>query len=141
MRGRLARILMGFFLVAGCVSPTDPLGRQDALQEAQEKYTEFVRWGDVERAGKFVDPAMLDEFLRISKQLELLRITDFEIGDIEHGDKSAIVTVIYQGYSVATLIERTARERQEWYRDDGFANVWHVRPELAQVVATLRGAR
>ncbi len=51
------------------------------------------------------------------------------------------MTVTYQGYSIATFIERSARERQEWYRDEGLANVWHVRPELADVVATLRGAR
>ncbi len=139
MRGRLALVV--FTLLSGCISPTDPLGRQDALEEAQQKYTELVRWGDIERAGKFVDPAMRDGFLRLSKQLEQLRITDFEIGDIEHGDKSAVVTVTYQGYSVATLIERSARERQKWYREEGFANVWRVRPELADVVATLRGAR
>ncbi len=67
MRGRLALVV--FTLLSGCVSPSDPLGRQDALEEAQQKYTELVRWGDVERAGKFVDPAMRDDFLRLSKEL------------------------------------------------------------------------
>lgn len=143
MHARLAltavlTLLAGSF--AACVSPTDPLGRQDALAEAQRRYTEMVRWGDVEEAGRYVDPAVRDDFMQLAKQIEDPRITDYEIGEIEHGEDKAFVTVTYEGYAVATLVERSARERQEWFRDPGLKNVWHVRPELAEVVAALRGA-
>lgn len=142
MRGRLARAAV-LVLLAGafgaCVSPTDPLGREEALEEAQRRYTELVRWGEAEQAGRYVDPELRDEFVRLARQLGDLRITDYEIGEIERQDDSAVVTVTYEGYAVATLVERSARERQEWFRAPGLANVWLVRPGLAEVVAALRG--
>ncbi|MGH0031874.1 MAG: hypothetical protein ACQGVC_18960 [Myxococcota bacterium] len=44
------------WLLAGCVSPTDPLGREDALEDAQQRYTDLIRWGELEKAALFVDP-------------------------------------------------------------------------------------
>ena len=126
-------------LLAGCVSPTDPLGRQDALEEAQQRYTDLVRWGELEKAGMFVDPELRAEYLRLAPSFEALRITDFEIGDIVYDENDATVSVVYKGYVPAQLIERTAREEQAWYREEGLANTWRVRPQLAQVLATLEG--
>lgn len=125
--------------VAGCVSPTDPLGRQDALEDAQQRYTDLVRWGELEKAGMFVDPALRADYLRLATSFNALRITDFEIGDIVYGDDDANVTVVYKGYVTAQLVERTAREEQAWYREAGLSNVWRVRPQLASVLATLEG--
>ena len=141
MRGRLAWVVWIAVAVLGssCFSPTDPLGRQEALEEMQRKYTDLVRWGDLERAEKFVDPELRDNFKREAGGLAGLRITDHEIGEIEYGEDSAIVTVTYKGYATATLVERTSRERQEWVRVAGLQNVWHVRPELGDVIAELRG--
>ena len=122
----------------GCVSFTDPLGRQDALAETQRRYTDLVRWGDLEGAGRFVDPELREEFEQLAGGFEKLRITDHEIGEIEHGERTAHVTVIYKGYSIAHLVEHTSRERQEWIRS-GVKNVWHVRPQLAVLLAELQG--
>jgi hypothetical protein len=123
---------------AGCAS-TDPLGRVDALRDVQKQYTDMVRWGDVERAQRFVDPALRAEFVRLAAAFEGLRITDAEIGEFEHEEMTARVTVTYRGYAVANLVEKEAREEQEWYRDEGLANVWHVRPGLVAVVTALGG--
>jgi hypothetical protein len=125
---------------AGCTATIDPLGRQDALAVAHKRYTEFVRWGELEKAGSFVDPELREAFLDLAPAYESLRITDFEVGDIVFDEKdAATVTVNYKGYLEATLIERSAREEQEWYRDEGLKNVWHVRPQLAEVLDALRG--
>jgi hypothetical protein len=138
MRGALAWVCTAW-LAAGCAS--DPLGRIDALQQAQKQYTDMVRWGDVERAQKFVDPELRAEFVRLAAAFQELRITDFEIGEFEHGQDTARVTVTYRGFALANLVEKEARENQEWYRDEGLANVWHVRPGLEAVVAVLEGRR
>ena len=49
--------------LASCISPTDPLGREEALEVAQKKYTELIRWGDVERAVTYVEEDLCVEFL------------------------------------------------------------------------------
>lgn len=132
-------LALGTTALSGCVSPTDPLGRQDALEEAQQRYTDAVRWGELERAGAYVDPELRDEFMRLAPEYAELRITEHDIGKIEYLDEGAQVVVVYKGYVPAQLIERTARETQHWYREAGLRNDWRVRPELAAVLATLHG--
>lgn len=126
-------------LLAGCVSPTDPLDRRGDLEKAQRRYTELIRWGEVEKASRFVDPELVDEFLALAGTMGNLRITDFETGEIQFADDAAVVAVTYRGYAVSEFIERTAREEQDWYRDGGLTDPWRVRPQLRRVVATLRG--
>jgi hypothetical protein len=126
-------------LLGGCVSPTDPLGREDALQESQRKYTELIRWGDVERAVQYVVPEMRDEFLKLAAKMSHLRITDYDIGEIEFGERSASVTVVYRGYVIAQALERSGREQQEWVRDGIKNSSWQVRPQLQEVVDALEG--
>ena len=118
-KGRRLALAMGFL---GCVSPTDPLGREDALEDAQQRYTDLVRWGELEKAGTFVDPELRDDFLALAEDYAALRITDFEIQEIhygEHGKLDASVTVVYKGYLVSTLIERTAPEVARRLCEDG----------------------
>ena len=122
----------------GCISLADPLGRQDALEETQQKYTDLVRWGDLEAAERFVDPELREEFRQLAAGFEKLRITDHDVGEIEHGNRTARVTVTYKWYSIAHLVEHTSRERQEWIRS-GITNNWHVRPQLAVLLAELQG--
>jgi hypothetical protein len=138
MRGAVARVWIAVLVSAGCAA-TDPLGRIDALEIAQKQYTDMVRWGNVEQAQKFVDPALRAEFVQLAAAFEALRITEAEIGEFEHEADASRVTVTYRGYALANLVERQAREEQEWYREDGLANVWHVRPGLEAVVAALEG--
>lgn len=126
--------------LVGCVSPTDPLGRQDALEETQRRYTELVRWGELEKASTFVDPELQADFMALEQDYDALRITDFEISEIVYEEEGASVTVSYEGYLMTTLIERSAREEQQWYREEGLGNVWRVRPQLDAVLAALRGS-
>ena len=124
--------------VAGCVSFTDPLGRHEALEETQRKYTDLVRWGDLEAAEVFVDPEFREEFKDLAADFAKLRITDHAVGEIEHGGRTAYVSVTYKGYSIVHLVEHTSKERQEWIRS-GITNAWHVRPQLAVLLAELQG--
>jgi hypothetical protein len=124
---------------AGCISVADPLGHRDALEEAQKRYTDLIRWRDAERAAVFVEPELRKKFLEYAEALETLVISDYELGDLEFGedDKTATISVTYRGYSLSHLIERKIRVTQEWHRNE--EDSWLVRPDLEDVVAKLRG--
>ncbi|MGH0031485.1 MAG: hypothetical protein ACQGVC_16950, partial [Myxococcota bacterium] len=86
-------------------------------------------------------PEQRAAYMQTAKAFAALRITDFEINEIRYGDDDdAVVIVSYRGYHPAHLVERTARERQEWFRvSGGLGNNWFVRPQLDHVLAALQG--
>jgi hypothetical protein len=136
-RALTALSLLALVAVAGCVSPTDPMGRRYALEESQRRYTNLLRWGDIEKAADFVDPALRQDFLDRAAEFEGIRITDFEIGSMHYdAHDSARVTVTYHGYSVGTFLEHPIREHQEWFREDG-SSAWWVRPEIEGIASAL----
>jgi hypothetical protein len=128
------------FAATGCMTVIeDPLGHREALEDAQKRYTDLIRWRDAEKAAIYVDPELRKEFLAQAEVLETLEISDYEIGDLEFGedDETATIDVTYRGYSLSHLIERKIRVTQEWHRDED--NTWLVSPDLDDVVAKLRG--
>ncbi len=133
---RLAvRALPALALLAamGCANATfDFAGKQNALEEAQRRYTELVRWGEIEGASAYVDPSLSADFLLEADRLRDIRFTDFESGPLRFGDDSqtATVEVVYHAYSVKTLVEKRFREHQVWYREASAGNGWRVRPNL-----------
>jgi hypothetical protein len=142
MRGAIAQLvgLLVVCAVTGCVSFSDPLGRHDALEVAQKQYTEAIRWGYLERARLFVDPEERSAFELLMPMFDEIRITDFEIGEIEGDEDEASVTVTYRGYGRAYQVEKLFRERQQWSRVAGLKNRWHVQSDLDEGVRTLLGA-
>ena len=126
--------------VVGCAAFSDPLGRHDALELAQKRYTEAIRWGYLDRARGFVQPEHREAFEGLMPRLEEIRITDFEIGQIEGDENEASVTVTYRGYALAYQIERPFREHQQWTRVEGLSNQWHVESDLDEGVGALLGA-
>ena len=144
---RLARgSMLSFALLAtlGCASNLfGDSDKQIALEDAQRKYTELVRWGEIESASVYVDPAITGAYLNTAQLFQDIRFTDFESGALQFGEGSntATVNVVYHAYSTKTLVEKTYRERQEWYREASADNDWRVRPNLAAMASKLNGAR
>lgn len=140
---RLAvRALPAFALLAtlGCAGSLLDFNAQDkALEEAQQRYTELVRWGEIEGASAYVDPAISADFLVAADRLRDVRFTDFENGQLHFGDDSntATVDVVYRAYSVKTLVEKRFREHQVWYREASAGNDWRVRPDLDAIANEL----
>ena len=133
---------VAFVAASGCASIGD-LGKKGALEDAQRRYTELVRWGEIERASVFVDPELQTEYLEYAAAFDGIRFTDFESGALQfrEEDDKATVFVVYHAYSLSTLVEKKIRERQEWYREASMSNSWRVRPDLRQIVAGVIGAR
>lgn len=136
----IAAIAVG---LTACVSPKDPWERAEALKQAQRRYAEGLRWGNLEKSAKYVDPKMRDEFLALATAFESVRITDYDIGEVELDEKTlaeAEVDVTYHGYVLPQFLEKKVQEHQVWYRDDESGSEWRVRPQLAAMLDGI-GAR
>ncbi len=127
--------LLSALVGLGCGATfSDPLGRTNSLEAAQEDYTQLVRWGEIERASLYVDPELRDEYLKFGRTLEEIRITDYESGefDINEDESEASVVVTYRAFSLTTAVDRALREEQAWHREKG--NKWLVRSDLPRLL-------
>jgi hypothetical protein len=143
-RGFACLALVPLLLSTGCISIffdmfDDPMGRKAALRLAQREYTKFVRWSDVDAAAKYVHPEVRERFLAYEGQFDAIRITDFDVGQIDFGEEHATATVrvTYHAYSMRSMLEREIRETQRWERL-AKSNDWFVRPELEGLVGQVK---
>ena len=141
MRIRIAGPLVALVLITntGCLSMlADPLGRRSALKEVQLKYTQAIRWGNLEKASEFVDPDLREDFLGLLDTFEKIRVTDYDIGSIQYeSSATAKVTVTYHAYTVGTYLDRSIREKQVWRRV-GSGTQWWVEPQIEGMVGALK---
>jgi len=140
MFDRTARCVAVLLLLAGmgCASSfADPSGRLTSLEEAQRRYTQLVRWGEITRASAFVEFDLREEFLSYKPFFEQVRITDVDTADVnlDPSQDTAAVDVTYHAYSFRTFEEKRIFETQKWTRYDGLYNNWLVRPEIQEIVA------
>jgi len=143
MRAAALWIAMAGLGLAACVSPNDPWEHREALVQAQKRYTEAIRWGDLEKASRYVDPEQRESFLALSSSFDTIRISDYEVGELDLEPEKlehAEVGVTYRGYVLPHYIERRVNEQQVWYREEGMGNEWRVRPQLAAILDEI-GAR
>ena len=121
---------------SGCMfDPTDPLGRRNALHWSQKRYSQLIRWGQIEQASKYVDPEQREEFLEVARGFVDIHFTDYEIREIDVDGRDATVRVTYSGYLNSLPVEKQFDEIQHWHREGGTR--WIVRTELAQLRAAL----
>jgi hypothetical protein len=142
MRFALVPVLVIVLLTSlGCANSIRM--KESALEDSQRKYTELVRWGEIESASVYVDPEMSEAFIDAAAHFKDIRFTNFESGPLQFGEESetATVSVVYHAYSTRTLVEKRFVEHQAWYRDVDSENAWRVRPNLDSVSRKLNGAR
>ena len=142
MRFGLVPVLgLALLTALGCANTIR--SKESALEEAQRKYTELVRWGEIESASAYVDPEISEAFIDAAAQFKDIRFTDFESGPLQFGEDSetATVSVVYRAYSTRSLVEKRFVEHQEWYREADSENVWRVRPNLDSVAKKLNSTR
>ncbi len=133
----------GWFATLGCAgSIFDFTDKEKALEEAQSRYTELVRWGEIQGASAYVDPAIAADFLATAERFKDIRFTEFESGPLQFGEDSetATVSVVYRAYSTRTLTDKKFREHKEWYREESAGNDWRVRPNLDAIASELSGS-
>ena len=136
-------LLLAMITALGCVSLfSDPSGKFHAFKISQKRYTELVRWGEIERASEYVDPDLQEEYLEYASRMREIRVADFDSSPprFHNNDNAATVIVVYRTYSLSTLVEKEIRERQEWYREERSNDQWRVRPDLQRIVAGTTGS-
>ena len=120
----------------GCASTlADPTGRLNSLEDAQKRYTELVRWGEIKRASAYVEPELVADFLSYEPLFDQIRITDVDASEVtlDPSEDRASVDVTYHAYSFTSFQEKRIFETQEWTRHDGVKNNWLVRPQIAEI--------
>ena len=142
MRYALVPVL-GFALLMALGCANSIHRKESALEDSQRKYTELVRWGEIESASAYVDPEVSEAFIEAAAHFKDIRFTDFESGPLQFGEDSetATVSVVYRAYSTRTLVEKRFVEHQQWYREVDSENIWRVRPDLESVAKKLNGTR
>jgi len=144
------RLAVGFPLCVALLATPGCVGalfgskaKEIALEDAQRRYTELVRWGEIEEASAFVDPAISADFLVTAERFQDIRFTDFKSGPLKFSEDSetATVSVVYHAYSISTLVEKKIREHQEWYREESVDDDWRVRSNLNVIAGELIGSR
>ena len=141
MRIPTGLLLIVLFGISGCaLSLTDPLDRRGAFKQTQTKFTQYVRWGKFEQAGRFVDPEIREEFMSYAPGLSDLRFSEYEITrvDIKDGVKSASVDVRITAYRLSMPFERSVDLTEEWTRDDA-TGLWTVKVDIRKLHDTLSG--
>ena len=109
----------------------DPLNRGGAYDEAQKRFTRSLRWNQIAMASELVDPEHREEFLSHADLFQSLRFSDYEIltEDIDTDWSTATVDVMFHAYTLSSMLERSIRVHQAWYRDEETGR-WWVRPEV-----------
>jgi hypothetical protein len=128
------------FLALGCETIMDPLNMRGEFRETQQRFTQYVRWGNFARASEYVHPDQREQFLALAPELSEIRFTDYEIRDVRIGERAqdATADVLYTGYLMSGMIERHVGIRQEWQRGtDG----WRVRMDLDRIRESLNDGR
>ena len=128
-------------LFFSCIAHENPV-RRDAresvlLTESATLYWEAIRWGDADRAGKFiersVDRTAFQDWLEDKTESERLveaKIVGVVLGEAPAEDDKAAppregtVSVRTEGYKVPEQIVHNETIEQTWYR---LGNGWYVR--------------
>ncbi len=127
-----AVLLCSLLGLTGCLwsyGQFDPLHRGDAFDEAQKRFTRMIRWGQIEKAASYVAEDAREQFLADAPALQGVRFTDYEVLviDLEDGLRTGTVEVLFYGYRMPVMVEKTVAMTQEWEHGDGN---WRVRPTI-----------
>ncbi|MBW2242977.1 MAG: hypothetical protein JRH01_13415 [Deltaproteobacteria bacterium] len=118
-------------MLGGCaIDLKDPYNDRARLRETQKEFTQYMRWGLIDKAAQFVVDEQRAEFETLAPSLTELRLTDHETLSVESIDENhARVLVRFQGYTMSSPIERTINIKQDWTFDET-TRVWMVSLEV-----------
>lgn len=139
---RARRLAAGVLLLAlvaalGACASLDPLRRKQTFEESHKRFTQYMRWGKIAAASRYVHPELRSEFLSLAPEITDMHFTDYEIlhADIDDAWETAVVDVRISGYRASWPVERSHVITEEWQRE---GLEWLVRidmPSLRQAIA------
>ncbi len=144
-RIRITLVITLALVASGCttLSNLDWTGHEASFEDDYKLYTRLVRWGEFERASRFVEPEQQEAYRDGIRDLGVLHFTDYEADKPKYDrlTETATVYVRYSAYRPATLETVSFTEEQRWKRDleTGDWRLEHEGPPL--VAAKSVGAR
>lgn len=125
MRHILSIIAMLSILLAGCATQQ----RSDSLTRTISTYGSTLRWGDLQSAVQFIDPAIRAK--HPVSQLDLarykqVRVTEYDngAGPVPTGDFDVQQTAQISVVNIHTQAERTVVDHQTWHYDQAAKRWW-----------------
>ena len=137
----LALVLPLALGLAACAS-FDVFGESDAFEEQQKKFSQLVRWGQMDAASRFVIADQRKDFLALGPELSNMQFSDYEILFVDLSDdfQEATVDVRFEAFNRASLVQRNVSMTQEWSRDE--TGEWVVTLDMERLrTALLLGPR
>ena len=139
---RFRRLLVHLLSAALLVGATacasfDVFGESDAFEETQRKFSQLVRWGQMDAASRFVIEDQRKDFLALGPELSNMQFSDYEILFVDLSDdfQEATVDVRFEAFHRASLVQRNVSMTQEWTRDE--AGEWQVTLDMERLRTAL----
>jgi len=113
------RIVRAVVLLAlcGCAGAQNS---RNALEEANEAFAKSLRWSDLRGVVQRVVSDRQPEFLRlVASAEENLKVTDYELEDVQAGSDKAIVHSRVSWYREPSMVAKTERMSILWERKGG----------------------
>lgn len=131
-------VVVAIVLLCGACGHARKVHQRSAsdLTESARLYNDYVRWGNLDRAAQFVDPADRTAFLAAQAKKADVRYTEFRIGPVDFPPESteATVRIIRSFYRQSDLTEASESVLQHWVRK---GDHWYVKPEDVSDVTVL----
>ena len=100
-----------------------------------EKYNQFLRWQDFDRAALFSSASIAERFGERVKAAKGVRITDYQIIDTKYNEKtleaSAVVTFSYYLITKGLLTNLTDNQKWAYIEEDG-GKAWRLKSLLPE---------
>lgn len=123
-------------LLATCILAACSAGLTRAeFDKSLERYNEFVRWRELEKAALFAAPSISGEFHARAEANKSSRVIDYQVIDVHYDEKAreALATVAYKYYSLATGLVHEMTDTQKWkYLEEGDAKGWRLMSPLPE---------
>ena len=94
------------------------------LEEANDSFARSFRWGDLRSLSQRIVPERQQEFLRLAaRQEDDLKVTDYELQDVQAGSDKAVVQSRVTWYRQSTLVTKSELMAVLWERK---GNTWMI---------------
>lgn len=119
-------VLAALAFATGCAGMGD---RAVLFRDTQRRYTQFMRFTDFDKAGRYVVPEERKSFRETTSALGDLRFSDYQVVEVETDGDTATARVSYTGFRDSSPIVVTFVEEQQWELS---GSNWQVRSTLEE---------
>lgn len=120
-------VLAALALATGCAGIGD---RDVVFRDTQRRYTQYMRFTDFDKAGRYVIAEDRRDFRARTTALGNMRFSDYEVQEVETDGDTATARVSYTGFRASSPIVVTFVEDQAWQL---VGSNWQVRSTMEEV--------